>query len=826
MAGDVSASNIRIGASIQGLLDGLKRGSSAVKTMTFDMNNRLADAYRRANKEQSVFRGGLLKLGDDLQGIAGKMAMIGTLPTLMAAGKAFKDYSELEKLEKGLTRYGETLETVREIAKLPNIGVFDAAKSLISLKAMKMSSDLATRSIKAFANAITDAGGSAVDLEPALVNLRQFQSTKHINQVDLRQLAARMPQTMDAMQGAFKTQDTEELNKKMSEMGSDAFIDKFIKELEKIPKAGGGAATAMEQLGDSFLFFSASIGKGIDETFKVSEKLHAIGGVLDNLSTNFANLTPEAQKSIFAVGAIAVVMPAVVGAIGGLIKLLPLLATGFGLISAPIAATIAVVGIAAAAIITQWDSVKAFLVESTWWNTLVGAAKSGLGMITETFKVVINFIQGDWGNMGKALVNIFKNSANLVLTAVAGMAKGVLGLFGTFNEAIGFDALGKGISKFVKGIDPMVDKMKFDVPDSFSFAKEAIGGIGKAFTGTVPPIEKSTKAVGDAADAQEKLTQIQFELWSVNLANKYYEEADALEAAKKKQLEYLKGYKDIQVEMAKPIGWSLKTRSYEDVQSDVRSRASSNVSKIASSEYTDRSIKEDATKKLFGAFEGSMDIGKIQKYFAAIPRIAGESLMEYEAKLERFGAVSAQLSSQMSSAFKDMAVNVSVGFGEMLGDLMTGIDGLDSFAGKVVGALSGLLKEMGKAMIAAGTAGLALKLLMKNPALTLAAGIGLVAVGQALNNNIGKSLDKTSMTAFADGGFAHKDMIARVGDNRNARFDPEMIAPYSKVDQSIKKSISESGGRGIGQIEVIGRISGSDILLISDRARETQNAIF
>ncbi|KQS33974.1 tape measure protein [Dyadobacter sp. Leaf189] len=790
MATEVGAANIRVGATIAGLLDGMRQASAAVRSAALGMNNQLSDAYKRAAREQSVFRSGLTKLGDDLTAIGTKLSLFGSLPTLFAAGKAFKDYAEVQKLEKGLIRYGESLEKVREIAKLPNIGIFDGAKSLISLKAMKLNSDLATRSIKAFANAITDAGGSAIDLEPALVNLRQFVATKHINQVDLRQLAGRMPQTYDAMEAAFGTQDVEKLNQKMKAMGVEAFIDKFVSELEKIPKAGGGASTAMEQLGDSFTFFSASIGEGADKAFDLTGKIAALGGILDNLSTNFRSLTPEAQKSLFTIGAIAVVVPTLVTAIGGLVKLIPLIATGFGAVSGPIVATIAVVGLAAAAIINNWESVKNFLTDSTWWTTIVGIAKGTLGLVMEAFKVILNLIQGDWSNMWKAIVNIGKNAANLVVDTLGGMIKGAMGLVGTFSEALGLDAVGRDISKSVKWIDGLTQRFRFDVPDSFAIAGKAVDSVSKAFNSLGGGGKAGKPPVAEAVEYFEKVSEAARQMNLIDLSMKWQQEQDALNA---------------------------KIKSYKELFGVV---AALNVEYVKGTNQSRVYLGDDS-----GKFNQDLAKNKANDVFSKLgqeikpPKGLSKTVKEYSS------AVSAidQLNQEMAASVDNMRMSVFDSLGEGLGDLMSGQKDWAKNLGKnILGIFSTVLSQLGKAMITYGVTLTAAKKAMTslNAYVAIAAGVAAVAAGTLLKNTMNKT------PRFAKGGFAYEEMTAIVGDNPNARSDPEMIAPYSKVDESIKRSVKQSGAAGSSIFIPELRLRGEDLYVAFKRVESRNKAIF
>ena len=90
--------------------------------------------------------------------------------------------------------------------------------------------------------------------------------------------------------------------------------------------------------------------------------------------------------------------------------------------------------------------------------------------------------------------------------------------------------------------------------------------------------------------------------------------------------------------------------------------------------------------------------------------------------------------------------------------------------------------------------------------LALAAGAGSI-VG---------SLFSKVIPAFADGGIVSGPTLGIMGEYSGARTNPEVIAPLDKL----KSMIGENGG---GAVQVFGTISGQDILLSSDRARNNRN---
>jgi hypothetical protein len=71
-------------------------------------------------------------------------------------------------------------------------------------------------------------------------------------------------------------------------------------------------------------------------------------------------------------------------------------------------------------------------------------------------------------------------------------------------------------------------------------------------------------------------------------------------------------------------------------------------------------------------------------------------------------------------------------------------------------------------------------------------------------------------------------MQAIVGDNNNAWNDPEFIAPYSKLDNSIKKSVKGALPRAMGGSEIVAEYSlrGEDIHTVLKRVQVRDSAIF
>lgn len=172
-----------------------------------------------------------------------------------------------------------------------------------------------------------------------------------------------------------------------------------------------------------------------------------------------------------------------------------------------------------------------------------------------------------------------------------------------------------------------------------------------------------------------------------------------------------------------------------------------------------------------------------------------------------------QINDAMERAIESMLMGVAqmVGASIALGEPLRGI-------GMMLGdILANLAMELGKYAIAHGVAIEAIKESLKslNGPAAIAAGIALLAIGAGLKARMQKVAGDAGIPALAEGGLAYGPTTALIGDNRNARIDPEVVAPLSKLKDMM----------GGSQVEVFGRISGRDILLANDRATRDRNRI-
>jgi tape measure domain-containing protein len=168
-----------------------------------------------------------------------------------------------------------------------------------------------------------------------------------------------------------------------------------------------------------------------------------------------------------------------------------------------------------------------------------------------------------------------------------------------------------------------------------------------------------------------------------------------------------------------------------------------------------------------------------------------------------------QLNEGLNNIIKGTLNDMAVAFGETLGKALTGA----SFdIRSVIGPLADALIQFGKLAVQVGIAATGINLALKslNPAIAIAGGIALIALGTFVKS-------KLAAPKLAQGGLATGPTMAMVGDNRNARVDPEVIAPLSKL-----KSMMGDMGIG-GTLET--RISGNDLIILLNRSQKGLNRV-
>ena len=195
--------------------------------------------------------------------------------------------------------------------------------------------------------------------------------------------------------------------------------------------------------------------------------------------------------------------------------------------------------------------------------------------------------------------------------------------------------------------------------------------------------------------------------------------------------------------------------------------------------------------------------------FAKAQDAAGKAIQVTDDNISRLKIGLQSLNDGLKNIIEGTLTDLSVALGEQLGNALSGAGfNIKSFLLPVAEAVI----SFGKLAIQVGIAALGIKTALKslNPAIAIAGGIALVALGTLVKNSL-------AAPKLAEGGLAYGPTMATVGDNRNARVDPEVIAPLSKL-----KSMMGDMGVG-GSLET--RISGNDLIILLNRSQKGLNRI-
>ena len=174
---------------------------------------------------------------------------------VVQAGKWEKFSKALASMEGGVTAGNKAMERLIELSKMPGLGLEEVNKAYLGLRAVGMQAGESERTIRAFGNAIANAGGGAEEFERVQRQITQMLSKGRVLQEDVSIISESMPNIAKLMQDAFGTSSVENIRK--MGVGADEFVKKIVMMAEKMPQATSGINDAMDDLNTSWSRFKA-----------------------------------------------------------------------------------------------------------------------------------------------------------------------------------------------------------------------------------------------------------------------------------------------------------------------------------------------------------------------------------------------------------------------------------------------------------------------------------------------------------------------------------------------------------------------------------------
>lgn len=492
---------------------------------------------------------------------------------------------------------------------------------------------------------------------------------------------------------------------------------------------------------------------------------------LKEMVAGFREMSPEMQQTIVKVAAVAAALGPLMVALGSVLKLAPLVGTAFTAMTGPIGITIAAVAGAAALIIKNWDSIKAYFTTGAGgklWSSISEAANQLWQRLSTIFGAIRDFVIGVWDRIGKNVVAYAQNAFNIVLSVVDGVMRHLTGVFDAFAALLRGDF--RGALEAIKGIFVNVfETLKNVVTNTVAAMSQQLAGflnligvkgLGKSvenFANRLTParveIEKTTKATEEVTEAvQGKTTALK-------------EVIPVLDGAKTST-------KDYRAEMVSLFAsWGLYTYQVENLSNQFKAirdnarAAGASVSEMATIASREMGQKLALALNQFSLTSAGSGLTGLSGGLN-IPvslSVDNESTQAGVSNLiTKAQEAAAEINRVISEGVSNSIVDLADSIGNAIG---SGGNVLQAVGASLLGSLGTILKQLGKMAIQTGVGIEAVKKALQTlqGPIAIAAGVALVALGSAFSAgaaNLGKSMGSAS-----GGGYQSSSLSGNGGYN-------------------------------------------------------------
>ena len=252
---------------------------------------------------------------DRFKSIGANLSLGVTAPILALGAKALSVTGDIEALQKGLISVmgsakaaGDEFERLKEVAKLPGLGLEEAVQGSVALQAAGFSADEARKSLLAFGNALATVGKGKNELKLVQLALTQLQNKSSGYGQELRQLTEQLPQLRSALVSAFGTAESD----KIAQLGvtGKEVVTILTSEFAKLPKVAGGLKNSFENAGDAIKIALFNVGTAINKNLDIEGIVTRVSDRLVAMADAFGKLDAGTQKMILgAIGLVAALGP-------------------------------------------------------------------------------------------------------------------------------------------------------------------------------------------------------------------------------------------------------------------------------------------------------------------------------------------------------------------------------------------------------------------------------------------------------------------------------------------------------------------------------------
>src|SRR4029079_9526235 len=401
---------------------------------------------------------GLATVGQSLSGIGTALTLGVTAPLAALGAASVKSAADLETMMLGLKAVegsaeaaDKRLASLREVAKLPGLGLPEAVEGYTRLKAVGASAKEAEGYLMAFGNALATVGKGRADLDAVITQLTQMLTKEQVVAGDLKPIMERIPQVAAIVKQAYGTIDTEALQK--AGVKTQDFVTLVTSELQKLPSVAGGLNNAFENLADtasqSLSRIGATLAPLVAQVTPLIEKLlNFVGGVAEQFSKlpvplqaaigTFIALAAALGPVLLIAGQLATSIAALMPALTGLAGFFGTSVLALGGWAVAIAAVVAALVALGAWVYEHWDGISSALYDawnslagiwgSTWnsivsvvtaiWDAFIAVATGYFTALVSFYTAIWDGISGAWSAIWSAIQLIFSTAASNISTAL------------------------------------------------------------------------------------------------------------------------------------------------------------------------------------------------------------------------------------------------------------------------------------------------------------------------------------------------------------------------------------------------------------------------
>ena len=534
----------------------------------------------------------------------------------------------------------------------------------------------------------------------------------------------------------------------------DFILENYKGFAETAAKEGLGA---VKQLKNAWGDFLEQIGSTmLPAVNNLAQALSRAVGVLQSMS-------PLSQKLIIAIGGIAAAIGPLSLAIGGVIKMLPMMAAGFTAMLSPVGLVVAAILALGAAFVYAKNKQNEMLEDMT--NEF-----EGLSLRTLESRLKENRRQQAVNENEQLWTSTRSVASNVSYALNKGDRRRQLQM----EE----QALQEAIRRTKKAIDDKaraekeaaaISKQMEDILKGVSTETEEQGGLINDLKNQIEALEKKKllpeSTVEDIAACNAEIERLQAELQ--RLQNIKPEDLMPRERIQN-TLPTLELTIPMPTLKADVGGIKVVASEYALQMQEIFARIKDQIYGWAdsTSTYMQENVKD--TVQMIQHYTEALT-SKGWNFSAALDHVAST----ISSTMQRFDQ-------QVSQFLADSIIAAA----EAIGQVITGDLGFGGLMKAILTQFASFLKNIGAQLIEFGVMIVAFKTTLKtvlaNPWAAIAVGAAMVTAAAIMTALINKSAE-SDVPALATGGLAYGKTIALVGDNANASVDPEVIAPLSKL---------------------------------------------